>query len=34
MIEEGNWEEQGGAGAYLWLAIYIAMAIIGLYLGI
>jgi len=29
MLREGTWAEQGGAGAYIWLAIYIAMIFAG-----
>ena len=30
MLHEGTWSEQGGAGAYLWLAIYIALIVGGI----
>jgi hypothetical protein len=29
MISEGTWAEQGGAGAYIWLVIHIAIICAG-----
>ena len=34
MIREGTWAEQGGAGAYLWLVIYLVMIVSGFLLGL
>ncbi len=30
MIRQGTWEEQGGAGGYMWLAIYLGLILVGL----
>lgn len=32
MIREGTWEEQGGAGAYIWLAIHLGIVLLGVVL--
>ncbi len=29
MMSEGKWESEGGSGAYLWLAIYVGLIIVG-----
>jgi hypothetical protein len=32
MIREGTWTEQGGAGAYIWLAIHVGIILLGVVL--
>jgi hypothetical protein len=32
MLRDGTWSEQGGAGAYIWLAIYVGLIAVGVML--